>query len=66
MIRCSTELRYKASGWAKGRRAIVVRRPKKERNGSPVFFEGEAMHKEYDIAVYFTTSELSASKIHVL
>lgn len=60
------ELHYKAAGWAKSRRAIVVRRPKKERNGSPVLFEGEAMHKEYDIAVYFTTCDLSASKIHAL
>jgi hypothetical protein len=60
------EIRYKAKDWIKGRRAIVVRRPKKDREGNPVLFEGEAMHKEYDIAVYFTTSELSASKVHNL
>lgn len=60
------ELRYKATGWSKGRRAIVVRRPRQDRSGTPVLFEGEAMHKDHDIAVYFTTSELSASKVHSL
>lgn len=60
------ELRYKAKDWSHGRRAIVVRRPKKDRDGQPVLFEGEAMHKDHDIAVYFTTTTLSASKVHAL
>lgn len=60
------ELRYKAKNWSRARRAIVVRRPKKDRDGHPVLFEGEAMHKDYEIAVYFTTTTLSASKVHAL
>lgn len=60
------ELRYKAKDWSRGRRAIVVRRPKKDREKQPALFEGEAMHKDYDITVYFTTTELSASKVHAL
>lgn len=60
------ELRYRSSRWARGRRAIVVRRPRKGRNGQPALFEGESMHKDFDIAVYFTTTELSASKVHAL
>jgi Transposase DDE domain group 1 len=60
------ELRYKAKDWKKGRRAIVVRRPKKDPDGNPVLFDGEDVHKNYDIAVFFTTSELSASKVHAL
>lgn len=61
------ELRYKAKDWKRGRRVIVVRRPKKDKEASaPVLFEGEALHKDYEISVYFTSTELSASKIHSL
>ncbi|MDX9752296.1 MAG: IS1380 family transposase [Flavobacteriales bacterium] len=60
------EIRYKATGWSKARRAVVVRRPKQDRKAPPVLFEGEAMHKDYEIAVYFTTCTLSASKVHGL
>ena len=59
-------MRYKAKDWSHGRRAIVVRRPKKDRKEQPALFEGEVMHKDYDISVCFTTTELSASKVHAL
>lgn len=60
------EIRYKAKDWGKGRRAIVVRRPTKNAQRDPLLFADEALHKDYDIAVYFTTSELPASKVHGL
>ncbi len=61
------ELRYKAKDWKHGRRVVVVRRPKKnDQSNAPVLFEGEAMHKEYEISVYFTSTDLPASKVHSL
>lgn len=38
----------------------------RDRDGNPVLLEGEALHKDYDIAVFCTTSDLSARKVHAL
>jgi len=61
------EVRYKGKDWKRGRRVIVVRRPKKEdATSAPTLFEGESLHKDYRISVYFTSTDLSGSKVHSL
>jgi hypothetical protein len=61
------EVRYKGKDWKGGRRVIVVRRPKKEdATSAPTLFEGESLHKDYRISVYFTSTDLSGSKVHSL
>lgn len=61
------EITYKSKDWDKARRAIVVRRPKKEEDKvKGVLFEQELVHKNYTIAIYFTNTDLSATRVHGL
>ncbi len=66
------EIKYKATGWDRPRRAIVVRRPKKEdevvkkTKAKGILFQDELIHRQYNISVYFTTSALSAVQVHSL
>lgn len=67
-----TEIKYKAHSWEKPRRAIAVRRPKKEDDAvkktkaKGILFQDELIHKHYDISVYFTSTRHSASQVHDL
>lgn len=66
-----TEFTYEGTGWLKGRRMVVVARPKsdaelKNEKGIIPIFKQDELHRNYEFTAYVTSSQLSASKIHAL
>jgi hypothetical protein len=66
-----TEFTYEGKGWLKGRRMVVVARPKsdaelKNEKGIITIFKQDELHRNYEFTAYVTSSALSASKVHAL
>lgn len=60
------EIQYKSTEWRQARRMVVVRRPRREKNPQQLLLGDEVMHKQYEIGVFATSTNLSASKVHKL